>query len=229
MKACALLIMFGSLWFAPVPALAQDTDTSVRTIYLVRHGNYDHDDPRDAEVGKALTALGIAQARLVGDRLRSLPVEMTSFVSSSMTRARETAEVISEDFPALTIEVRRTLRECTPATWREDVMAGLEPGEADACEAQLDSVFAAMFVPATDGDRHEIVVAHGNVTRYLVTRALNVDPMSWLGMSVAHCSITTFRISANGRIKVLSVGDIGHIPPNLQSGQYVEAGPLIVP
>ena len=225
----ALLLMPIGLAFGTPVVRAQESDTSVRTIYLIRHGHYDYQDSADDEVGKALTALGIAQARLVGDRLRSLPVEMTALVGSSMTRARQTAEVIAEGFPALDLQITRSIRECTPATWREDIMADLEPGEADACEARLDSVFAAMFVPATGGDRHEMLVAHGNVTRYLVTRALDVDPMSWLGMSVAHASITVVRVAPDGRIKVLAVGDQGHIPPNLQSGQYVEAGPLVAP
>jgi len=201
----------------------------VKTVYLIRHGNYNYQDTADAEIGKALTTLGIAQARLVADRLRGLPVEMTALVGSSMTRARQTAEVIAGGFPDLDLEISRSIRECTPATWREDIMADLEPGEADECEARLDSVFAATFVPVSGGDRHEMLVAHGNVTRYLVAKALGVDPMSWLGMSVAHCSITVIRVSSDGRIKVLAVGDQGHIPPNLQSGQYVEAGPLVAP
>lgn len=208
---------------------AQEADESVRTVYLVRHGNYHTEDPADSEVGKGLTTLGIAQARLVGDRLRSLPVEITSLRASSMTRARQTALVIGEGFPDLKVEVTRSLRECTPSTWREDIMEDMEPGEAEACEARLDSVFAATFVPVTGGDRYEILVAHGNVTRYLVTRALGVDPLSWLGMSVGHCSVTQFRITPNGRIKVLSVGDVGHIPPNLQSGLFTNAPPLEVP
>ena len=57
----------------------------VRTVYLIRHGDYDHEDDRDPDVGKALIPLGVAQARIVGARLRGMPVEFTSLHSSTMT------------------------------------------------------------------------------------------------------------------------------------------------
>jgi serine/threonine-protein phosphatase PGAM5 len=145
-----------------------------------------------------------------------------------MTRARQTAFVIAEDFPELEVQLTRDLRECTPTTWREDIMAEVTPNEAAECEAQLERAFAEYFVPSPEGDRHDILVCHGNVTRYLVTRALGVDPASWLGMSVAHCSITTIRIAPDGALKVLGVGDIGHVPPNLRSGLFSDARELTV-
>jgi serine/threonine-protein phosphatase PGAM5 len=37
-------------------------------------------------------------------------------------------------------------------------------------------------------------------------------------MSVGNASITVIRVQPDGRMKVISVGDVGHIPPNLQSG-----------
>ena len=73
-------------------------------------------------------------------------------------------------------------------------------------------------MPSPDGNRHDIVVCHGNVIRYFVTRALEVDPEAWLGMSLANCSLTVIRINADGTKKLLAIGDVGHIPPNLQSG-----------
>lgn len=76
----------------------------VRTVYLIRHGDYDHDDERDLDIGKALVPLGVAQARIVGARLRGMPVEMSSLHSSTMTRARQTALVIDDEFPELELE-----------------------------------------------------------------------------------------------------------------------------
>jgi hypothetical protein len=37
---------------------------AVRTLYLVRHGAYDIDDPRDEAVGRGLLPIGVAQARV---------------------------------------------------------------------------------------------------------------------------------------------------------------------
>ena len=61
-------------------------------------------------------------------------------------------------------------------------------------------------------------VCHGNVIRYLVTRALGVDSKAWLEMSVGHASITKILVKPDGSMQVISVGDVGHLPPNLLSG-----------
>lgn len=200
------------------PAYSGEEKTGVRTIYLIRHGHYDHNDDRDPDVGKALHPLGIAQARLVAARLKSIPAKMTSLHSSTMTRARQTALVIGEDFPELKLQQTRILRECTPATWREDVMKELEEGEAEACEEQIEKAFAEFFVPSPDGDdRNDILVCHGNVIRYFVTKVLGVDTMAWLGMSIGNCSLTAVQINPGGSMRLLYYGDVGHIPPNLQT------------
>jgi serine/threonine-protein phosphatase PGAM5 len=97
-------------------------------------------------------------------------------------------------------------------------MAQEKPEDLAACKAQLDRVFAKFFQPALGAERTELFVCHGNVIRYLVTRALGVDTTAWLGMSVGHASITTIRIAADGSMQVISVGDVGHLPPNLRTG-----------
>jgi serine/threonine-protein phosphatase PGAM5 len=197
---------------------AADATEHSRYLYLIRHGHYDYEDEAAPDVGKALVPLGVAQARLVAARLSSLPVEMTVLRSSTMTRARQTARVMGEDFPELKLEQSRLLRECTPPTWREDIVADVDPSEMSECVDQLEKAYAEFFVPSPDSDRHDIIVCHGNVIRYFVTKVLGVDTMAWLGMSVGNCSVTVVRIDPNGRIKLLMVGDVGHIPPNLQTG-----------
>jgi serine/threonine-protein phosphatase PGAM5 len=92
-----------------------------------------------------------------------------------------------------------------------------EETEADlqACTDQLEEAFPLYFAPSPDVDRHDVVVCHGNVIRYFVTKALKVDSMAWLGMSIGNCSLTVITIEADGGMKLLSFGDVGHIPPNL--------------
>ena len=229
MKTTTITVILLLLGAIPSLAEAEGDGDGVRTIYLVRHGFYDNNDDADPDVGKALVPLGVAQARLVGARLRGLPVEIDALYTSTMTRARQTARVIHEEFTHLDVQKTRILRECTPTTWREDIMEQLEPGESAECEAQLELAFKEFFVPSPDEDRHEILVCHGNVIRYLVTRVQGVDPHSWLMMSVGNCSITVIRIKADGSFKILGVGDVGHLPPNLQTGLFNDAGPLSVP
>src|SRR5579872_874772 len=64
------------------------------TIYLVRHGAYEQRGDVKPEIGGDLTPLGIAQARLLGSRLRELPVHFDGVTSSTMARAQETAAII---------------------------------------------------------------------------------------------------------------------------------------
>ena len=106
-------------------------------------------------------------------------------------------------------------------------MKGESPAEIAAAEQQLDAAFAKYFVPARDRDEHDILVCHGNVTRYFVTKALGVDTRSWLGMSVAHCSLTVIQVKPDGTFRITAVGDVGHIPPNLQSGAMPGAEPQL--
>ena len=199
-------------------AVAYPVESATRTLYLVRHGQYDFRDESDPDVGKALIPIGVAQAKLVANRLHGLPVSMTALRSSTMTRARQTAKVIGQDFPGLEIVQSRMLRECIPPTWRKDILETYGPDEIQECKEQLEASFEEFFVPSEDQDRHEILVCHGNVIRYFVTRVLGVDPMAWLGMSVGNCSLTVVRVNSDGTMKLLSVGDLGHLPPNLQTG-----------
>jgi serine/threonine-protein phosphatase PGAM5 len=196
---------------AATPAAAPGT----RTIILVRHGEYDADPAADARLGPHLSALGVAQAHLVGARLAGMPGRIDGLHVSPLQRARDSAAVIAQDFPGRNFEVIDDLAECTPPARRamDD-----PPEDMAACQAQLDRVFAAWFKAGQDGDRTDLFVCHGNVIRYLVTKALGVDSKAWLQMSIGHASITKIRIKPDGSMQVISVGDVGHLPPNLQSG-----------
>ena len=187
-----------------------------RTLYLIRHGQYDHDDDRDPDVGKALVPLGVTQARLLSARLQGMPVHFSALHSSTMTRARETARVIGDDLD-LQMKTSRLLRECTPPTWRQDIMEKETEEELADCKQQIDAAFAEYFTPVADTERHELIIGHGNVIRSFVSRALQVDPQSWLGMSIGNCSLTIIHVHADGTMKVLAYSDLGHIPPNLQT------------
>ena len=71
-----------------------------------------------------------------------------------------------------------------------------------ACETQIDEAFAEYFVPSLRGERHEVMVGHGNIIRSFVVRALGVDPLSWLGMSIGNCSLTVIQVQPDGAMKV---------------------------
>ncbi|RKZ00449.1 MAG: hypothetical protein DRQ13_00440 [Ignavibacteriae bacterium] len=197
----------------------QETGTTgIRTIYLIRHGDYNHEDERDPDVGRELISLGIAQARLVASRLRSLPVKINSLISSTMTRARQTAMIINSEFPELELQQYQLIRECTPPTWRKDIMEREDPEELNNCTDSLEAAFNKFFIPSPDDEnRNDVIVCHGNVIRYFVTKTLYVNTMAWLQMTIGNCSLTIVKIMPNGKMKLIAFNDVGHLPPNLQT------------
>ena len=207
-----------ALLFLAANGPVQAAGEGSRTILLVRHGEYDADPAADPKLGPHLSALGVAQAHLVGARLAALPGGIQGLHVSPLQRARDTAATIGKALPHAGFDVIEELAECTPRTRRAKAMEGEKPAELAACEARLDRVFATWFKPAAGGDRSDLFVCHGNVIRYLVTRALGVDRQAWLEMSIGHASITKVLVKPDGSMQVIAVGDVGHLPPNLQSG-----------
>lgn len=135
-----------------------------------------------------------------------------------MTRALQTAEVINEDFPELKLKQSDLIRECTPPSWRKDVMAGVDTTEKEECVQKLDMAFQKYFIPSPDdNNRNDIIVCHGNVTRYFVTGVLKVNTMSWLQMSITNCSLTIIRVLPDGTMKLDAFSDYGHIPENMRT------------
>ncbi len=217
-----ILVLAAAALCAPARAVLPTHDQPTRTVWLIRHGEYEHGVKTADEGG--LVALGRQQARLVAARLDGDPIVFTSIQSSTMTRARETAAIIAAHFPDLALQGFDDIRECTPPTRRADIMADLKPGEAEACEATLRGAWDRIMRPAAGpADENDIVVCHGNVIRWFVTRALEVDPAAWLGMSIANCSLTVIQVRADGSAKVISFADSGHVPYGMTTYPGVEA------
>ena len=213
MRSLLLLLV---LALPSLPAFAEEP--AARTIVIVRHGHYQPDPAADEKLGPALSVLGVAQARLVGARLAGLPGGFDRVLVSPMTRAQQTAKVIAQDLGGAPLTTLDDLAECTPPTRRKEITAEMKPEDLSACAEQFDRLFETHFKPAQGAPQQELMVCHGNVTRYLVTRALGVDTAAWLEMSFGHVSMTTIRIEADGSMKLIAAGDVGHVPPNLRTG-----------
>ena len=215
--AAILAVSLATAWPGSATGEPPADHRGTRTLILVRHGVYDSADPSDDDTGKGLTEDGRKQARLTGARLSVWPQPIGTLYASTMTRARETAAILAEALPALAPRLTRDLRECTPPTDRADIMAGLGPGEADTCRSRLEAAFACYFRPAAGGDSTEVLVCHGNVIRYFVCRVLGLDPVRWLAMTIANCSLTVVQVRPDGTMRLLSFSDAGHLPVALQT------------
>ena len=212
-RVFALLQIACALATAGLPAAAFAA-AGTRTIFVMRHGQYDEHDPRDDAIGRGLTLLGRDQARLAGARFGKLPVKVTEVFASPLTRARETGELAAAEMGMKPV-LLDDLRECTPATIRADIMARNTPGALDSCRRQLDRVFDRFFRPTAGPDSSVLLVAHGNVTRYLVARSIQLDSLLWLNTNVPHGSIATIRVRPDGKMQLYGLGDIGHLAPEM--------------
>ena len=201
--------------FAPARAAAPQ---GIHYLYLVRHGIYDRDTTvTDDRLGNGLNKLGHEQAKLVGARLAHLPVRLHALVSSDFARARETADDIGALIKMTPVQ-DSLIHECTPPSDRPELVS-------DAwCEANLEAAWAKYFTPTPDGDRHDVLVSHGNVIRWMTAHALGLDPTRWIHMDIGNCSLTIIAIRPDGSARLVMYSDVGHIPVDKQTWTGTGAG-----
>lgn len=142
---------------------------------------------------------------------------------SDMTRAKETARLILEGFPAgiqkrlVTDEQLRERFPCDP----QPPHAGHQAVATDM--KAVEDVFERYFYrPTSEDSSVEVIVGHANVIRYLTMRALQLPPEAWLRVSLPHCSITSIVINGKGRVSVSSVGSFGHLPPEMVTTRNIK-------
>lgn len=202
--------MLAAAFVAFVMARTAHAAAGTRTLYLVRHGIYDRDTTQDDHVGNGLNALGREQATAAGKYLARLPVQYAKLVSSTLTRARQTADVIGG---ALRMAPERDslLSECTPVAAYAPWNASATAGEMDECERQLAAAWAKYMTPSPNGDEADILVAHGNVIRWLVANTLG-EPKHWSSMDIANGSLTVITVRPDGMVRLAMFSELGDLP-----------------
>ena len=185
-----------------------------RVLYLVRHGQY-HTEEASPRYGQ-LTPLGRQQARRVGKRLAS--IEFDVMHHSDMARAVETAALIARELPAgLPTRSSKLLREgipTAPVPW----LPNHTRADARQARIRMDAAFERYFKRARSGERHELLVAHGNIIRYLVRRAMGDPIANWLRMNITQCGLTVITLGPRrGRVVLMSFNDVGHLAPKMRT------------
>ncbi|XP_050967070.1 serine/threonine-protein phosphatase PGAM5, mitochondrial isoform X1 [Labeo rohita] len=188
---------------------------ATRYICLIRHSQYNLKGEGDKE--KILTPLGREQAEFTGQRLAALGLKYDVLIHSSMTRATETANIISKYLPGVELVSCDLLREGAPIEpvppvthWKPEAVQYHEDG------ARIEAAFRRYIHradPKQKEDSYEIIVCHANVIRYFVCRALQFPPEGWLRMGLNNGSITWLTIRPSGRVALRSLGDSGFMPP----------------
>jgi serine/threonine-protein phosphatase PGAM5 len=179
-----------------------------RSIYLIRHGEYDWD--HDPNPQKGLTPRGVQQAELTAERLRSTHVG--AVYSSDLARAVQTAEIIGRCHDGVPHHQRPNLRECLlpSLTFNQVPREHIQDGKAQAAEA-----FSEYLDSALAGEPNVIIVSHGNLIRYLAARVVRSSHDGWLRMRTFNCGITEIAVEADGRLWLVTYNDVGHLPAQL--------------
>ncbi len=178
-----------------------------RWIYLVRHGQYDM-TPGSRTRGH-LTTTGRRQARHLSRRLRRLPIDVIHH--SDLARAVETADILRKELRGVDVRSSRSLREGLPG------MKELPHRKRHRVDrARMDRAYERLVRPCRGRDRHEVVVCHGNIIRYLIMRTLDVHPATWFRIDTLLCSVSLLRVSRRDGARVSSINDVSHLPEALR-------------
>ena len=206
---CRIFLLAGTGLALTLASPARAAETAGRhTLYLVRHGMNDNVKGADDKTANALNTQGREQAEFVAARLASLPARFDTIVSSEFTRARETGDIIAA----------RLGRKCQrDALLNETVPVGVGLNVATlppiaGAEAQLDAAWARYSKPTTGVAQNELLVCHGNVIRWFVSRALGLDPSRYTRMVLANASLTIITIQADGTTQLALLNDVSHVP-----------------
>ena len=198
-----------------------------RFLYLVRHGEASpHDGP--------LSDLGREQARLVGQRLRDVP--LAAIWHGPLPRAAQTAAIISEGFPGVQVSASDLAGDYIPsdpdpaglpAPYAQFV-AHFTQAEREQGPALARAAIERFTQPGdAGGDTHELLVTHNFLIGCLVSHALNAPSWRWLGLNQMNCALTVIALDSELPPRLISFNDAAHLPPRLRwSGFPDSAKPL---
>jgi serine/threonine-protein phosphatase PGAM5 len=183
-----------------------------RILYLVRHGQLDLRAFAENQFAAGLTARGREQARFTAKRLRSLDV--AAIHCSTLGRAKETAEIISREFPQIALRPSNLLWELPnlgpvdDKRWQDVFAKGKQRGER---------AFVKYVRPSRQRQRIEILISHGNLIRYFACRVLGIEPESWSSLGTSHCGITQLRTTPQNNVQIMCYNETAHLPERLRS------------
>jgi serine/threonine-protein phosphatase PGAM5 len=190
--------------------------SGVHFVYLVRHGTFDRDDHADERTANPLNALGHQQARLVGARLAALHVPFRSLMTSDFLRARQTAADMGAAMH-MTPVIDTLIHECTPTPEHPEYTTYHSPEDIALCVSNLEAAWRKYFVPTPGADTWDVLVCHGNVTRWLMLKAMGADTSHWYGPDTANASLTVIAVRPDGTCRLVNYNDTGHLPAGKQT------------
>jgi serine/threonine-protein phosphatase PGAM5 len=189
-------------------------------LYLVRHG--EHQDAEHGLRDGRLSERGKRQARLIADRLGGVPFDAVHH--SPLEAASSTAEIMHERLTAVDPAPSTLLFDCVPSGPTSDMPAAyrkfygsITEEEIVAGQAQMGDALAEWFTPSME-DRHDLLITHNAVIAWFVREAFSAPEWRWMGINVAHTSLTIIRIRSAKPAEVVVLNDLAHLPVELRTG-----------
>lgn len=200
---------------------------AARTVYLVRHGA--------ADAWGQLTEEGREQARLIGQRLARLPIDVVWH--SPLPRAVDSAQVIAAQLPRVLVDEAAEAIDHVPfvpdledlsPSW-EGFFDGYDRSEADAGRRTADSLTARFGGPNGRAQRltHEVIVTHAYPIAWMIRDALGAPPARWMSLAgVANTGLTVIEYIDGEPPGVVMVNEISHLPSELRWTGFAGGRPL---
>jgi len=158
---------------------------------------------------------------LAGARLAelNLPLTSTSIIHSNLTRATESAKLISEHLPQVPVlPCDEEIRECIPCEADPPGSKWYPEHVYFTDGARIEAAFRKYFHRADASqkeDSYEVIVCHSSVIRYFICRALQFPSKAYLRLSMMHGSMTWLTVHPDGRTRVKCLGEAGHLKPEM--------------
>ncbi len=191
-----------------------------RHLYLARHGA--------ANALGELTGTGTRQARLLGERLATLPIDVVWH--SPLPRAATSAQEIAGHLPGVPmIEAPELIDHIpyvppadeTPPPWT-GFFDGYTKTEASAGELIADTLLAR-FGSATAAatarrptDTHEVLITHSYPIAWLVRHAVGAPATRWLGLDTANAALTLIEHRCGLPPALVLFNEMSHLPTDLR-------------
>jgi probable phosphoglycerate mutase len=203
-----------------------------RRLILVRHGITDwnregrfqgHRDP-------PLSAEGRDEARILGERLAAADERPVRIIASSLSRARETADLIAAALGGLRVESEPRLMEIGQGEWEGRTHADLEVNDPERYAAwrrqighqqppggePIDDAMArvgAVLAEVTKTDDWPIcLVSHGGTLRLLARRLLGLGaPQDWDPLDLDNASLSRLLWTDETGWRLESWNDVHHL------------------
>lgn len=203
-----------------------------RRLLLVRHGltDWNREGRFQGHLDPPLSDDGRLEARLLGERLRrDALLRPARIVSSTLARARETAETVA-GVTNTTVEADARLIELGQGEWEGRTHGELERGDASryaawrrggaqappgaepaaSAQARVDAVLADLSA-AADGDWPVCVVSHGGTLRLAVRSLMRLDRARAWALDLDNAALSVCEAIGGGRWRLERWNDTAHL------------------